>query len=50
VTTEPSGTNTFSLALVMGLVGLALGIVLAPWLERGFHRFTHSPVHQEVRS
>lgn len=50
VTTDPQPNSPTGWAIITGLLGLAFGIVLAPWLERGFHRFTHADAHPEVRS
>jgi predicted CXXCH cytochrome family protein len=40
VTDEPKPASATGFALFAGLIGLAFGIVLAPWLERGFRRLT----------
>lgn len=44
VSTEPQPTSPVGFALFAGLIGLAFGIVLAPWLERGLRRFTQGEV------
>jgi len=41
VSTDPEPASPLGFALFAGLVGLAFGIVLAPWLERGVRRLTH---------
>lgn len=38
VTSTPEATSPVGFALFAGLIGLALGMVLAPWLERGASR------------
>jgi len=38
VTNEPSAVSPVGYAGLAGLVGLAAGMVLAPWLERFYHR------------
>lgn len=43
VTTAPTAVSPVGYALVTGLIGLALGIVLAPWLEHGFRHLTGGP-------
>lgn len=48
VTTTPEPVGPLGYAIFTGLIGLALGIVLAPWLERGFQRLAH-PKPQEVK-
>lgn len=44
VSTEPQPTSPVGFALFAGLIGLAFGIVLAPWLERGIRRFAQGEV------
>ncbi len=39
VSVEPSPVNPFSYALLSGLIGMAGGMILAPWLERWYKRF-----------
>jgi hypothetical protein len=39
VNLEPAPVNPFSYALLAGLIGMAGGMVLAPWLERWYRRF-----------
>jgi hypothetical protein len=39
VSAEPSPVNPFSYALLSGLIGMAGGMILAPWLERWYKRF-----------
>ena len=38
VTTEPQPVSPFGFAIVAGLIGLAVGMVLAPWLERMYKK------------
>lgn len=38
VTTEPSPISPMGFSAMAGMIGLAGGMVLAPWLERWFHR------------
>jgi hypothetical protein len=38
VTTEPQPVSPFGFAIVAGLIGLAAGMVLAPWLERMYKK------------
>lgn len=50
VTTEPSPVSPIGYAGLAGLVGLAAGMVLAPWLERFYHRVSkhqHEEEHHE---
>jgi predicted CXXCH cytochrome family protein len=42
VTAEPTPVSPVGFAVFAGLIGLAGGIVLAPWLENGFRRFKGS--------
>lgn len=42
VATDPQPVSPVGFALFAGLIGLAGGIVLAPWLERGFRRVAGS--------
>ncbi len=42
VATDPKPVSPVGFALFAGLIGLAGGILLAPWLERGFHRVTRT--------
>jgi predicted CXXCH cytochrome family protein len=44
VSAEPKPVNPVGFALFAGLIGMAVGLVLAPWMERGFRRLTHSDV------
>ena len=44
VTPEPASVSPIGFSLMAGLIGLAIGMVLAPWLERWYH----SAVKQEV--
>jgi hypothetical protein len=39
VSLEPTPVNPFSYALLSGLIGMAGGMILAPWLERWYKRF-----------
>lgn len=48
VTSEPSPVSPIGYAGLAGLVGLAAGMVLAPWLERFYHRV--SKHHHEEES
>ena len=48
VTSEPSPVSPVGYAGLAGLVGLAAGMVLAPWLERFYHRV--SKHHHEEES
>jgi predicted CXXCH cytochrome family protein len=50
VTSEPSPVSPIGYAGLAGLVGLAAGMVLAPWLERFYHRVSkhqHEEEHHE---
>lgn len=50
VTAEPSPVSPVGYAGLAGLVGLAAGMVLAPWLERFYHRVSkhqHEEEHHE---
>ena len=38
VTTEPQPVSPFGFAIVAGLIGLAVGMVLAPWLEKMYKK------------
>jgi predicted CXXCH cytochrome family protein len=38
VTTEPQPVSPFGFAIVAGLIGLAFGMVLAPWLEKMYRK------------
>jgi hypothetical protein len=38
VTPEPEPVSPMGFSALAGLIGLAGGMVLAPWLERWFHR------------
>jgi predicted CXXCH cytochrome family protein len=40
VTDEPAPVSPLGFALMAGLVGLAFGIVLAPWLEKAYQRWS----------
>jgi predicted CXXCH cytochrome family protein len=42
VSEAPQPANPVGFSIFAGLIGLAFGIVLAPWLERGFKRALHS--------
>ncbi len=46
---EPKPVGPAGFAILTGLIGLAFGIVLAPWLERGFRRLTRGDKRNEVR-
>jgi predicted CXXCH cytochrome family protein len=48
VSASPKPVSPVGFAIFAGLIGLACGIVLAPWLERGFSRLAHSDNPQEV--
>jgi hypothetical protein len=39
VSIEPTPVNPFSYALLSALIGMAGGMILAPWLERWYKRF-----------
>ncbi len=45
---EPKAVAPAGFALVAGLIGLAFGIVLAPWLEHAFRRVTRASQAREV--
>ena len=47
VTPEPEPVSPMGYAGLAGLVGLAAGMVLAPWLERFYHRVTKRHPHNE---
>ncbi len=49
VTSEPKPVSPIGFALFAGLIGLAFGIVLAPWLERGFRRLNRGEQTHEVK-
>ncbi|HLE27541.1 MAG TPA: cytochrome c3 family protein [Anaerolineales bacterium] len=49
VDTEPKPVSPVGFAVFTGLIGLAFGIILAPWLERGFHRLRKVEERREVR-
>ena len=38
VASEPEAVSPMGFSAMAGIIGLAGGMVLAPWLERGFHR------------
>jgi hypothetical protein len=38
VTPEPAPVSPMGFSAMAGMIGLAGGMVLAPWLERWFHR------------
>ena len=38
VTAEPEPVGPMGFSALAGMIGLAGGMVLAPWLERWFHR------------
>jgi hypothetical protein len=40
VTDEPAPVSPLGFALMAGLVGLAFGIVLVPWLEKAYQRWS----------
>jgi hypothetical protein len=42
VSTQPNPVSPVGFAVFTGLIGMAVGIVLAPWLERGFRRFARA--------
>lgn len=46
---EPQPVGPLGFAIVAGLIGLAFGLVMAPWLERGFRRFTQTDKPQEMK-
>lgn len=44
VMSEPKPVNPFGFAVLAGLIGLAVGMVLSPWLENVYHRLNlHNP-------
>jgi len=45
----PQAVSPVGFALFTGLIGLAFGMVLAPWLERGYRRFAKMDRTGEVR-
>lgn len=47
VSTEPSPVSPIGYAGLAGLVGLAAGMVMAPWLERFYHRVTKHNHNEE---
>ncbi len=49
VAADPQPVSPVGFALFAGLIGLAGGIVLAPWLERGFKRVTRIGTQPEGR-
>jgi hypothetical protein len=46
VSADPRPVSPVGFAFFTGLIGLAFGIVLAPWLERGFHRIRRGEAQQ----
>jgi hypothetical protein len=38
VSMQPQPANPFGFAMVAGLIGLAVGMVLAPWLEKVYRK------------
>jgi hypothetical protein len=46
VSADPKPVSPVGFAVFTGLIGLAFGIVLAPWLERGFHRIRRGEAQQ----
>jgi hypothetical protein len=48
VTTEPTPVSPVGFAVFAGLIGLAFGIVLAPWLERGVRRIVRGDAQSEA--
>jgi predicted CXXCH cytochrome family protein len=49
VSTDPGPVSPIGFAAFAGLIGLAAGIVAAPWLERGFRRAARGHRPQESR-
>lgn len=47
VTPEPAAVSPVGFSLMAGLIGLAMGMVLAPWLERWYHRTVKQEVEQD---
>ncbi len=45
ITPEPDPVSPRGFSVLAGLIGLAGGMVLAPWLERWYHRVKHD--HEE---
>ena len=41
LTPEPDPVSPMGFSVLAGLIGLAGGMVLAPWLERWYHRVKH---------
>lgn len=49
VTPEPTPVSPMGYASLAGLVGLAAGMVMAPWLERFYHRLVkHEEEEKDV--
>jgi predicted CXXCH cytochrome family protein len=46
VSADPRPVSPVGFAVFTGLIGLAFGVVLAPWLERGFHRIRRGEAQQ----
>jgi predicted CXXCH cytochrome family protein len=46
VSAEPQPVGPLGFAVFAGLIGLACGIVLAPWLERGFRRLANDKARE----
>ena len=36
---EPAPVSPVGFSLIAGLIGMAMGLVLAPWIEKWFKRF-----------
>jgi hypothetical protein len=39
ISDDPGNVNPLGFATVAGLVGMAAGMILSPWLERWYQRF-----------
>lgn len=47
VTPVPDPVSPIGFSLMAGLIGLAMGMVLAPWLERWYHRTVKEEVEED---
>jgi hypothetical protein len=48
VASSPPPISPVGFAVLTGLLGLAFGVILAPWLERGFRRVVRHDAAREV--
>ena len=48
VNTEAKPVSPLGFSLFAGLIGLAFGVLLAPWLERGFQRVRQAEAVKKV--